>query len=171
MDFLDPLNLWSDPQTRARQDQLNAQWNALWGVWQNCDNTPDSAFAEFATDLKAWREFYNSASDFSAASINATNSWQQKAKDWSDKLTGWGCTGNQSSDDLPSGIPGVKAPPPDEQSLLSKATSGVGNSVSSFLSTLTTIGWVAVGIVVFLVLGIIYTLTHVKVSSPTGSIG
>jgi len=171
------FNIFSDPKLRARQDQLNAQWISLWAAWQNCDNTPDSAFPEFVSDRNAWNEFYDSGSDWTADSNNATNVWQAKAKEWADKLGSWGCSGNFDVTDVssPSGIPGVKEPPPDEQSALSKAGDAISKVGGGFLgglwSSIKTVGWVAVGLVV-LVLGlVVYLLTHAKVKTAEGSLG
>ena len=171
------FNIFSDPKLRTRQDQLNAQFNSLWAAYQNCDNTPDSSFPEFISDRNAWKEFYDSGSDWTADSNNATNLWQTKAKEWADKLSGWGCSGNFDVTDTttPSGIPGVKEAPPDEESALSKAAKAAAGAGGSFFgglwSSIKTVGWVAVGLVV-LVLGlVVYLLTHAKVKTAEGSLG
>lgn len=164
------LNFFSDPKLRTRQDQLNGQWNSLWAVYQACDQTPDSAFSEFATDLRLWREFYDGGNDWSSSSANATNEWQNKAMEWSQRLTDWGCTGNQSSDQLPNNIPTVKVPPPDETSVLDDAKGFVSDKVEGIWSRLATAGWVVVGLFVLLIGGIIYLLTHVTANTPYGSI-
>lgn len=164
-------NIISDPKLRTRQDQLDAQWSSLWAVYQGCDNTPDSSFSNFATDLRNWRVFYNGGSDWSSSSENATNEWQSKAQEWSNKLNTWGCTGNQSADDLPNGLPTVKDPPPDVKSILENAKDAISHETDSFFSTLATMGWVAVGLAVLVVLAIVYLLTHAKVSTPQASIG
>lgn len=171
-------DLFVDPSLRARQDQLNAQWNSLRASYTLCNNTPDAAFAEFATDYASWQTFYASESDWSSDSFNATNSWQQKAVQWSNNMKAWGCTGNDednSDASTPSGIPGISAPPTDEQGAVGKAASSVGDAVKNAFAgvwnTLTTIGWVAVGLVVLILGGIVYLLTHTNVSTPQASIG
>ena len=170
------LNLFTDAKLRSRQDILDAQWNSLKATYGTCDQTPDAAFAEFATDYRLWKDFYDSESDWSSDSFNATNVWQDKAKEWSTRIAGWGCSGNfilsdgaQSTDY--SGIPGVKDVPPDEQSLLGKAADTITGLEGSIWDRLATVGWIAVGLVVLLIGGAIYLLTHVKVSAPQGSIG
>lgn len=166
------INVFSDPKLRARQDQLDAQWKSLRAVYQMCDQTPDSAFAEFSTDFRAWSEFYDSGSDWSSDSNNATNVWQSKAKEWADKLTGWGCYGNfDSSGVTNSGVPGVKNPPPDEKSILESVTDSVSSAGSDFFGTLSTIGWVAVVLFVLILGMVVYVLTHAKASTPYGNIG
>ncbi len=166
------FNLFSDPKLRTRQDQLNAQWNSLLSVYQTCDNTPDSAFSEFITDLKAWRTFYDSESDWSSSSANATNEWQAKALDWTSRLSEWGCTGNQDGEyGTPNGIPGVKEPPPDSTSILDDAKAVVSGGADSFFGSLATVGWVATGLAILIVIGIVYLLTHVSASTPYGSVG
>lgn len=166
-------NIFSDPKLRARQDQLAAQWNSLWAAYQQCDQTPDSSFAEFATDRRLWQEFYDSGSDWSSNSQNATNEWQAKAKEWADKLSGWGCMGNDSNPDLGySGIPGVKDPPPDDPGVLADLATAASAPVNGLFDTLKTIGWVTVGIIVIILGLAVYALTHVKASNPMyGSIG
>ncbi len=165
------LNLFSDPKLRARQDQLNAQWNSLLSVYQTCDNTPDSAFSEFATDLRAWRTFYDSEADWSSSSANATNEWQAKALEWTQRLSEWGCTGNQDGEyGTPNGIPGVKTPPPDSTSVLEDVKGLATGAADSIWSRLMTAGWVVTGMFVLLIVGIIYLLTHVTANTPYGSV-
>ena len=166
------LNLFSDPKLRARQDILDGQWNSLWSAWNSCDQTPDSLFPSFATDRNNWKTFYNSEADWTANSFNATNEWQAKAQSWSEQLTAWGCNGNTEVDyDSASGIAGVKAPPVDEVSVVSSAIDKVGNLGGGLFDTFKTMGWVAVFLVVGLGIGLIYLLTHIKASTPQGSVG
>ena len=166
-------NLFSDPVLRTRQDQLNAQWNSLRASYTLCQNTPDASFAEWATDYAAWQEFYNSESDWSTNSFNATNEWQAKAADWASKFASWGCTGNDPDYEagVPSGIPGVKPPPADQQSLIDKAGQIVSDDVGGVTSTIKTIGWIAVGVLVLIIVGLIYLIPRTKVSTPSGGIG
>lgn len=158
------FNVFSDSKLRARQDTLDAQWNALRATFNTCNNTPDAAFPEFSTDYKNWSAFYASESDWSADSNNATNVWQATAKDWADKMGMWGCTGNFDSviQQGPSGIPGVKVPPPDQAGFISDISSGVKNTVSDFWNSLTTMGWVLAGVVVIMVIGLVYMVVHVN---------
>jgi len=174
------FNVFSDPALRARQDVLDGQWNSARAVFGTCDSTPDSAFSEFTTDYNNWKSFYNSGSDWSTDSANATNTWQAQLKSWTDKFAQWGCTGNFTltpgsvgADDAPEPdyIPKIKKPPPDQPRLLSRIGQQVKDGAQSFWSTLTTIGWVAVGLAILLGLGLIYLLTHVRVSTPQGSLG
>ena len=141
--------------------------------WTLCQNTPDASFSEFATDYAAWQEFYGSESDWSSNSFNATNEWQTKAGEWADKLSQWGCTGNDENApaDAPSGIPGVKPAPADQQSLIDKAGKVVSDDITGVTNTIKTIGWVALGVVVLIIVGLIYLIPHTKVSTPSGGIG
>jgi hypothetical protein len=171
-------DLFVDPSLRARQDQLNATWNGLRASYTICQNTPDASFAEFTTDYNGWQAFYASESDWTTDSFNATNSWQQKAVQWSNNFTAWGCTGNDpdnSDSSTPSGIPGVTAPPADEQGALASAAAALEapatSALSSIWSTISTIGWVAVGLAVLIVFALVYTITHAKIATPTATIG
>jgi hypothetical protein len=173
------LNIFSDPKLRTRQDQLDGQWYSLLQVVQFCDNVPDSSFSNFTSDLRAWQAFYESGSDWSSSSENATNDWQAKALEWSKQLNAWGCTGNISgSDSTQSGIPGVKTPPPDQGDFLDKAVDaakGLADKATGPLDAIwnriATVGWVALGLIV-LILGLaVYSLTHVKANTPYGSVG
>jgi hypothetical protein len=172
-------DLFVDPSLRARQDQLNATWNGLRASYGVCQNTPDASFAEFTTDYNAWQAFYASESDWTTDSFNATNSWQQKAVQWANNFKAWGCTGSDpTNSDVTTptnGIPGVSAPPADEQGVIGKAATSLNDSVKNalagFWNTLTTIGWVAVGLIILILGGIIYLFTHTNVTTPTASIG
>ena len=176
------FNFFSDPALRARQDQLDADWNSAWAVVQTCDAVPASSFSGFATDRSNWKQFYDSGSDWSSDSYNATNEWQNRLKTWTDQFRQWGCTGSfaltpgtvGADDPTPeeNGIPGVKDAPPDKQSIVEQAKDAIGNAGQGLWSNITTIGWVILGVVVLIVFGLIYTLTHVKASAPgVGSIG
>ncbi len=176
------FNFFSDPALRTRQDQLDADWNSAWAVVQTCDAVPASSFSGFATDRANWKQFYDSGSDWSSDSYNATNEWQSRLKGWTDQFRQWGCTGSFSlspgtvgaDDPTPeeNGIPGIKNPPPDKTGLLTKAKDAIGNAANGLWSDVTTIGWVILGVMVLLIMGTVYLLTHVKVASPQyGSIG
>ena len=146
-------NIFSDDKLRTRQIQLDGQWSSLWARWQSCDSTPDSAFAEFASDRKGWIEFFDSGSDWSDDSKKATDIWQQKAQEWSNKLSSW-CGGGTSS-----GIPSVKDPPPDDPTLIMRITGGIKDVADIALKPAATIGWVAVAIFVLVLLTIVWIVT------------
>lgn len=176
------FNFFSDPALKARQDQLDADWNSAWAVVQTCDGVPASTFSGFSTDRANWKTFYDSGSDWSSDSYNATNEWQARLKTYTDQFKQWGCTGSfaltpgtvGADDPTPenNGVPGIKAPPPDQQSFFSQAKDAIGNAEQGLWSSITTVGWVILGVVVLLIFGLVYVLTHVKVSSPQyGSIG
>ena len=151
-----------DSALKARQDQLDAQWSSVSALYSGCDQTPDSAFAEFATDLSAWRAFYASGSDWSADSKTATDEWQTKLQDWTNRLTGWGCYGTAGPDELAAGsgaIPTVKDPPPDAPGIVDSVLATLKKTENAALSPFSTIGWVAVGIVVLVVLAIVWITT------------
>jgi hypothetical protein len=146
-------NFFSDPELRARQDVLNAQWNGLWGTYNaTCSNGLGNAFPEFATDKRNWDDFYGSESDWSSASKHATDEWQTKAQEWAKRLKDYGCGDNQYSD---LGIPGVKDNPEDRPGVLDALETGVKTYVAG------------VGVVVLLVLAAalaaIYFLSKSKV--------
>jgi hypothetical protein len=172
-------DLFVDPSLRARQDQLNATWNGLRASYGVCQNTPDASFAEFTTDYNAWQAFYASESDWTTDSFNATNSWQQKAVQWANNFKAWGCTGSDpenSGNDTPvNGLPIVKDAPPDEKGSVGQAASSIGDAIKNGLAgvwnTIETVGWVVVGLIVLILGGIVYLLTHTNVSTPTASIG
>lgn len=173
--------IFTDPQLKARQDVLAAQWNSLKAAYSVCDNTPDSSFSEFTTDYNNWTTFYKSGTDWSSDANNATNVWQATAKSWSDRLNQWGCNGTAAlspgsvgSDqpDPTGGIPGIKTPPPDTKSIIQQAKDALGNASQGLWSDISFIGYMILGVVVLIVFGLIYVLTHVKASAPgVGSIG
>jgi hypothetical protein len=160
-------DIFVDPKLRARQNQLDAQWKALRSSFQTCDATPDSSFAEFTTDFDNWSAFYATESDWSAGSKSATDEWQTKAQDWSNRLRSWGCTGSfdgfnvvSALGDTSSGIPTVKDPPPDDPGLLDSVLSGVHKVTDPVTSTAATIGWVAVGLLILIIGSIVWIVTR-----------
>lgn len=164
------FNVFSDPALKARQDILDAQWNSLWSIYQGCDNAPNNTFSEFVTERTAWKEFYDSGSDWSASSKAATDQWQSKAQEWASQFTSWGCNGNLGSVNgvsIPAdvnSIPTVKDPPPDGPSFIDTALQTFQKTESSILSPFATIGWVAVGLAVLIILALVWSLTkgHAK---------
>lgn len=160
---------------------LDSQWNSLKAAYSVCDNTPDSSFSEFTTDFNNWKTFYKSGTDWSSDANNATNIWQNTAKSWSDRLNQWGCTGTATlspgsvgadQPDPTGGIPGIKTAPPDTQSIWQQAKTAIGEAGSGLWSEISFVGWAILGVVVLLVFGLVYILTHTKVSVPgVGSIG
>lgn len=174
-------NFFSDPALRARQDVLDAQWNSLRAAYSVCDNTPDSSFSEFTTDYNSWKRFYDSESDWSSNSNNATNVWQTTAKSWSDRLTSWGCSGTATlsvgsvgsdTPDPTQGIPGIKAAPPDTTNFLTQAKDAIGSAGQGLWSDISTVGYLILAVVVLIVFGLVYILTHAKLSGPgIGSVG
>ena len=119
------MDIFVDPQLRARQDQLNAQWIALKSTVDNCQLDPVSAaaFSQFYADFASWQSFYESGSDWTSSSKKATDDWQSKLQEYTKTVGGGFCSQSQAGDS--SYIPGVKDPPPDEpgfiQSLADKA--------------------------------------------------
>ncbi len=159
------FNVISDPALKARQDELDAQWSSLSALYSGCDQTPDNAFAEFSTDLRLWREFYASGSDWSASSKTATDTWQTKAQDWSRRLQGWGCYGTAGSDQLDAGsgaIPTVKDPPPDAPGLLDNLKAL--DPLPEIEKWAEGVGLIVVGVVVLVIIAIVYITTkgHAK---------
>src|SRR5260221_10488487 len=112
-----------DEKLRARQDQLDAQWQALYNL--RCESLPTSASVEFDTDFNNWRVFYDSESDWSSGSKSATDEWQTKAKEWATRLATYGCGGSVQINNIDvisatgdKGIPSIKNNPADDPSLL-----------------------------------------------------
>lgn len=176
------FNFFSDPALRTRQDQLDADWNSAWAVVQTCDGVPASSFSGFTTDRANWKQFYDSGSDWSSDSYNATNEWQNRLKGWTDQFNQWGCTGNftltpgtvGADDPTPeeNGVPGVKTAPPDKESIVEQAKDAIGSAGKGLWSDISTVGYIILGVVLLLIFGLIYVLTHVKASAPgVGSIG
>lgn len=159
------FNIFSDPALKARQDVLDAQWSSLNALFNTCDAMPSQSWVEFVNDLKSWRIFYDSGSDWSSSSEKATNEYQVKAQEWSQRLDAAGCRGSVGSvggDDIPgsvSGIPGVKDPPPLTPGLLDEAASAFEKGTDALSSPFKTLGWVAVGIVVLIVVGLVVITT------------
>jgi hypothetical protein len=155
-----------DPALRTRQDQLNAQWLSLNGIQQSCQGISDSAWVEFVNDLKGWKDFYASESDWDMDSKHATDDWQTKASYWADQFKLYGCggvLGSVNGVDIPAtagdgGIPSVKANPADDKPWYS----GITDVASTIQDDVSTIGWIAVGVVVLVVLVVGYVLTRGK---------
>ena len=172
---------FTDPALKARQDQLDADWNSAWAVVQTCDGVPASSFSGFATDRNNWKVFYGSGTDWSSDAFNATNEWQTRLKTWTDQFNQWGCTGNFSltpgtvgaDDPMPenNGVPAIKTAPPDKPSVWQEAKEAIGEAGNGLWSDITTIGWVILGVVVLIILGLVYVLPRVKLSTPQGSLG
>lgn len=163
-------DLFVNSDLKARTDQLNSQWQALSGQSYSC-NWGGGTQVQFDSDFQAWFTYYNSG-DLDDAE---TNSWQSKAQEWSNNFAAFGCGTSSDIGVTSSGIPTVKTPPPNEQAPLAKAASSIGDSITNAFSgvwnTLKTVGWVAVGLIVLILGGIVYLLTHTNISSPQGSIG
>ena len=146
------FNVFSDPVLKARQDTLDAQWKSLKALYDGCDQTPDSAFAEFVNDKRAWDEFYDSGSDWSDDSKHATDLYQRKAQEWSARLGSWGCFGTSGSDVLHPGsgaAPTIKDPPPDEPGFLDK----VGDVGEGYISFLKGVGYISAA---FIIAGVLF---------------
>ncbi len=163
-------DIFQDPALVQRQDALNAQWLSLNNVKTGCDGLPDSAWLEFVNDYKAWQQFYDSGSNWSADSKKATDGWQLKAQEWSKRLPGYGCAGSlgviTTTDQFGNptgrqdvyatgdqGIPGVKDPPPDEKGAIEKISDSVGGAVKA-------VGIFVALVVLLVVGGLIYILTR-----------
>ena len=168
MSFFNDLFVNSD--LKARTDQLNSQWNALSGQSYAC-HWGGGTQVQFDGDYQAWFTYYNSG-DYEDAE---TNSWQSKAQEWSRNFAAFGCGTPSDIGATSSGIPTISDPLPNEQPALAKAASGIGDSLKNAFAglwnTLETIGWVAVGLVVLILGGIVYLFTHTNISTPQGSIG
>ena len=170
-------NIFSSPELRARQDQLDGQWSSLNGIQQTCNEFPSQAWVEFSNDLRNWREFYDSGSDWSQSSEKATNEWQIKAQEWTTRMRASGCTGTAGSaggDYIPSsqsGIPGVKDPPPLSQGLLDEAAEAFEKGTDALASPFKTLGWVAVGIVVLILVTVVWITTKGQASGYGVSVG
>jgi hypothetical protein len=172
------FGLLVDQKLRARQDLLDGQWKSLKAAFTTCGDTPDSWFAEFSTDFAAWSDFYASESDWSSGSKSATDEWQTKAQDWSNKLSTLGCTGNWDNintvsalGQTSSGIPTVKDPPPDDPGLLDSVLAGVHKVTDPVTNTAATIGWVAVGLMIVIIAAIVWIITKGSVSGYGVKVG
>lgn len=162
-------NIFSDPVLRTRQDQLNSQWISLNASVNTCkvDESSSSIWLEFVADFKGWQEFYDSGSDWSMDSKHATDEWQTKASDWSGRLGEicGGVSGIQLAGD--TGIPTVKANPADDKPFWSPLT----DTINTIHSDASTIGWVAIGVIVLVVLVIGYVLTKGHASGYGVTVG
>lgn len=139
------MNFFSDPELRARQDVLNAQWNSLWGTYNaTCSNGLGNAFPEFATDYQNWQEFYDSGSDWTGASKHATDEHQTKAQEWTKRLRDYGCGDSQYTD---LGIPGVKDNPDDKPGIIDSLTDAAKTGAYAWVFTIVLI----LGVVVFVI--------------------
>lgn len=146
------MALFSDPKLRARQDTLNAQWNSLWAAYQACD-TPSAAFPEFATDLNAWRSFYESESDWTDSSKRATDEYQSKAQEWQRRMSAWNCGQSGYAD---GGLPGVKDNPADEPGLLDD----LGDNLKAPFAFIRNLTWGVLAVGALVILGIIWVLSR-----------
>lgn len=159
------LNIFSDPELRARQDVLDGQWNGLWGTYNaTCSNGLGNAFPEFATDYNAWKAFYSSESDYTTASKHTTDEWQSKAQEWSKRLKDYGCGDSSLGNDL--GIPGVKDNPADQKGSLDELKD-LALAPFNFVKNLT----IGIGVVVVvIVLALIWFINRRDFSlSPSGA--
>src|SRR5215471_20743042 len=120
-------DMFVDPQLRARQDQMDAQWSSLNGTINSCDAFPDAAWVQFVNDLRNWRDFYAGGNDWSSASKHATDDWQTKLQSWTTQVASWCVPG--ASD--PTYIPTVKDPPPDQPSTLQTLLGEVKSDVAA----------------------------------------
>jgi hypothetical protein len=152
-------NIFSDPALRARQDQLDAQWNSLWASYQQCDNTPSAAFPEFSTDLRLWREFYASGSDWSSDSKHETDIWQGKAQEWAGKLAGWCAMGADS------GIPTVKDAPPDSPGVLDRVLDPFKKTEADIFSFFKGTGIAIFVLILIVIFALVFVLTKGKANA------
>lgn len=163
-------DLFVNSDLQARSDQLNSQWQALSGQSYAC-NWGGGTQVQFDSDFQAWYTYYSSG-DLDDAE---TNSWQSKAQEWSINFASFGCGTDPSIGTTSSGIPTVKTPPANVAAPLANVASGIGdtlkNAFSGLWNSLATIGWVAVGLVVLILGGIVYLFTHTNISTPEASIG
>lgn len=156
------FNVFQDTELVQRQKQLDATWKSLNAAQQHCDGLPDTQWVEFVNNFEGWKEFYDSGSDWSSDSKHATDEWQRIAGEWSRKFATYSCSGTTGSAGgetfygADSGLPGVKDPPPDMPGFLDNVVNTVGNQITEAKETAGTIAWVAVGLAVLVVLGILY---------------
>ena len=158
------FNFFSDPELRARQVQLDAQWNGLWGTYNaTCSNGLGNAFPEFASDYSGWKTFFDSESDYTTASKHTTDGWQSKAQEWTKRLKDYGCGDQSLGNDL--GIPGVKDNPPDTQGTLDELKD-LALAPFNYIKNLT----IGVGILVLIVvLAVVWFINSRNFSlSPSG---
>jgi len=155
-------NVFSDPALKARQDVLHGQWTSLHELSQSCDGLTTESWYQLETDWLNWKDFYDSGSDWSSSSEKATNEWQNKAKEWADRLNRAGCRGSTVASDITpvdTGIPGVKDPPPLTPGLLDEAAAAFKKGTDALSSPFKTLGWVAVGVVVLILVSIVVITT------------
>lgn len=167
-------NVFSDPALKARQDVLQGQWRALHELSQSCDGLTSESWYQLETDWLNWGTFYDSGSDWSSSSEKATNEWQRKAQEWSARLNSAGCHGSVIADDInpvDTGIPGVKDPPPLTPGLLDEASVAFEKGTDALASPFKTLGWVAVGVVVLIIVGIVVITTQGHASGYGVSVG
>lgn len=167
-----PLNLFSDPVLRARQEALNAQWYALNQTIDNCALTgaSQSFFSQFYADKAAWDEFFESGSDWSSDSANATNRYQDKLREYT---KGVGVYCSQASPEAGGGpyVPGVSPAPADSKSLWDRAIDtpkDVLNAAESFVAKIGIIAAIVIGAILF---AIVYVSVKGKVSAGPVAIG
>lgn len=166
------FNVFSDPKLAARQAQLDSQWRSLNALVNTCNNVPSSSWVEFVADFKSWTEFFQSGSDWSASSKAATDEWQSKAQTWVDRISSYGCAGTLGSVDGinvvsavgDAGVPTIKDPPPNDPTFLDEVTATVGKVTEPIWSRIGTVGWVAAGLIVLIILGLVWVLTKGKAS-------
>lgn len=162
-------NIFSDPKLRTRQDQLDAQWQALSNL--RCDNLPSSTEVEFETDEQNWRYFYDSETDWSASAKKATDEWQTKAGEWAKRFAAHGCGGGVIVDGISvisntgdGGIPTIKSNPEDDKTLFEEAQDAASALTKPARDAASTVGWVVVGVVVLVLVLTAYVLTRGKAS-------
>jgi hypothetical protein len=162
------INLVSDPELAARQQQLNSQWFALNQTIDSCALTSSSApaFSQFYADYDSWKEFFASGSDWSGDSKHTTDLWQVKLQDYT-KLAKSYC--QQASGAEPAYIPGVKDPPADEPGFFDTGI-GLAKDALAIPGELTkTIGIFAAVIVAAILVAIIWVSMHGNLSAgPSG---
>ena len=159
-------NLFSDPVLRARQDQLNAQWAALYRVADNCQLDPVSAagLQQFFADYHSWKEFYASESDFTKGSKQTTDSWQAKLQEYTRTIGSQLC--GQTRTGQNTYVPDVDDPPPDDPGLFD-GLRDVAKDFSPFKSLTDWVTRVGIGVLIAiaLILGaVVIFLTHGKAS-------
>lgn len=162
-------NVFSDAKLRARQDQLDGAWQALYNL--RCDGLPASTEVEFTSDFENWRAFYDSESDWSQDSKRATDEWQTKAQDWTKRFAALGCGGGVLVDGInvisstgDKGIPTIKDNPADDKTLFEQAQDAASALTKPARDAASTVGWVVVGVVVLVIVALAYVLTRGKAS-------
>lgn len=171
-------DLFVDDVIKARQDALDGQWKSLKTSFTLCNNTPDSSFAEFTNDFTNWSDFYASGSNWSSSSKHATDEWQTKALEWTNRLRSWGCTGNvnnydviSATGDTQAGIPTVRPNPADDKTFLQNAADAATALTQPARDAAATVGWAVVGLVVLVIVALAYVLTRGKASGYGVKVG